>query len=226
MRIWHISDTHTYHGHLNIPSDIDMVIFSGDCSNPRNQYANEPEVRSFITWFSSLQIKHKIFVAGNHDSSIEYGLVDRDLFKANGIVYLENESVTIDGINIWGSPFSPTFGDWSFMKNRSKLSRLWAEIPDNTNIVIVHGPPKGILDLSTDRFGALEYCGCSALAKRLLTVRPKLVLFGHIHNCEGIINAGTKTIAGIDTLYSNGSCVKDGRFGKNTGQGNILTYAK
>jgi hypothetical protein len=64
MKIWHISDTHTYHDQLTIPKDIDMVIHSGDCSNPRDPYNNEPEVRNFIHWFKSLPIKHKVYVAG------------------------------------------------------------------------------------------------------------------------------------------------------------------
>jgi predicted phosphodiesterase len=57
MKIWHISDTHTYHNLLNVPSGIDMFIHSGDCSNPRDPYNNEPEVRNFIHWFKSLPIK-------------------------------------------------------------------------------------------------------------------------------------------------------------------------
>ena len=80
MRIWHISDTHTYHGLLKVPTNIDMVIFSGDCSNPRDPYVNEQEVRNFITWFASLPIKHKVFVAGNHDTSIVKGLITKDNF--------------------------------------------------------------------------------------------------------------------------------------------------
>ena len=71
MKIWHISDTHTYHRLLEVPTDIDMVIFSGDCSNPRDPYPNEVEVRGFIDWYRSLKIQYKIFVAGNHDTSIE-----------------------------------------------------------------------------------------------------------------------------------------------------------
>mgnify|MGYP003565119632 FL=1 len=70
MKIWHFSDSHTYHSLLEIPKDVDIVIFSGDCSNPRDPYTNEWEVRDFINWFSSLPIKYKIFVAGNHDTSI------------------------------------------------------------------------------------------------------------------------------------------------------------
>ena len=121
MKIWHIGDTHTYHDLLVVPEGIDVVIFSGDCSNPRDPYTNEPEVRSFKNWFAKLPIKHKIFVAGNHDSSIEKGFVVAKDFEDVGIHYLENTNVTIEGIKIFGSPYTPTFHHWSFNKDRSKL---------------------------------------------------------------------------------------------------------
>ena len=70
-RIWHISDTHTFHNMLSIPDNIDIVIFSGDCSNPKEPLPNSFEVLQFLKWFGELPIKHKIFVAGNHDTSIE-----------------------------------------------------------------------------------------------------------------------------------------------------------
>ena len=81
MRIWHISDTHTFHNLLTIPQGIDIVIHSGDCSNPRDPYTNEPEVRDFIHWFKSLPIQHKIYVAGNHDTSIEKKLITKKDFQ-------------------------------------------------------------------------------------------------------------------------------------------------
>ena len=200
-----------------------MVIFSGDCSNPRDPYANESEVRKFITWFSRLPIPYKIFVAGNHDTSIEKGLVDRDHFKDNGIIYLENEGIEIKGIKIWGSPCTPTFGFWSFMKAREKIDRLWQHIPDDTDILIVHGPPKGILDQSYSRDGVFERCGCNALKKHVLyRVKPKLMCFGHIHNHEDIINAGMLKLSDYVTQFSNGSVVTDGKFGRLSSNGNII----
>lgn len=222
LKIWHISDTHTYHGLLDIPKDIDIVIHSGDCSNPKDPYKNEQEVKNFIYWYSKLDIRYKIYVAGNHDSSIEKKFINRLDFNSNGIIYLENESIEIEGINVWGSPYSPTFGEWSFMKSRDKLYRLWDSIPDNSDIVIVHGPPKGILDLSYGRDNSLEYCGCSALKKRILKLQPKFCLFGHIHNCEDIINAGYTKLSDCETIFSNGSVVTDGKFGKLTSNGNIF----
>lgn len=223
MKIWHISDTHTFHELLVVPEGIDMVIFSGDCSNPRDPYNNEPEVRRFIDWFSALPIEHKVFVAGNHDSSIEKGLVTKDDFDGECIYYLENSHITIEGIKIFGSPYTPLFGQWSFMKARHKLDRIWeGAIDDDTDIIVVHGPPKGILDKSYDRRGNIEACGDRSLLNKINKVKPKLMLFGHIHNCDDIINAGTRTISGLKTIFSNGSVVTDGKFGKLSSNGNIL----
>jgi len=223
MRIWHISDTHTYHNLLEVPTDIDMVIFSGDCSNPRDPYPNEVEVRGFIDWYRTLKIPYKIFVAGNHDTSIEKKFVTSEDFARHNIIYLENEDIIIDGVKIFGSPYTPLFGNWAFMKARHKLDRVWdSAIPDDSDIVVVHGPPKGILDLSFNRRGGIERCGDKSLLNRVKDVNPKLCLFGHIHNCEDIINQGTMKLSNLDTIFSNGSVMKDGRFGKLTSNGNIL----
>ena len=227
MKIWHISDTHTYHELLQIPEGIDMVIHSGDCSNPRDPYTNEPEVRRFIDWFSTLDIKYKVYVAGNHDTSIEKGLVTKSDFNEHGIVYLENETYEIEGIKIFGSPHTPQFGRWAFMKARHKLDRIWqGAIEDGTHIIICHGPPKGVLDLSYDRNNLMERCGDKSLMNRVMGVKPKLMLFGHIHNNKDIVNAGTRKVYGLDTIFSNGSVVTDGKFGKLSSQGNILEIIK
>lgn len=222
MKIWHISDTHSYHGLLEVPKDIDMVIFSGDCSNPRDPYRNESEVRNFLTWFHFLNIKYKIMIAGNHDTCIEKGLVDKLAIQSLGIIYLENDFTIIEGIKIFGSPYTPTFGDWVFMKARDKIYKIWEIIPDDTDIIVVHGPPKGILDLSYNRDNELEFCGCLALKKRVLNIQPRLCLYGHIHNTEDIINAGTMKLSEYKTIFSNGSVVTDNKFGRLSSNGNIL----
>jgi Icc-related predicted phosphoesterase len=223
MKIWHISDTHTYHDLLKVPIAIDMVIHSGDCSNPRDPYNNEPEVREFIDWYKELSPKYKIYVAGNHDSSIEKKLVTKKDFEDNGIIYLENDYVTIEGLKIFGSPYTPNFGNWSFMRDRNKLDRFWRDaIHDNTDIVVTHGPPKGILDKSENRDHQLECCGDKSLLNKLLEVQPAYHLFGHIHNGGDIINAGLQKLSICDTFFSNGSVVTDRKFGKLSSNGNIL----
>ena len=215
--------THTYHNMLTIPKSIDIVLFSGDCSNPPESYRNEPEVREFIKWYSKLNIKYKIFVAGNHDTSIERGLVRKEDFLKEGIIYLKNDFEIIEGLKIWGSPFTPTFGNgWSFNKDRSKIGMIWDTIPEDTDIIVTHGPPKGILDISENRKGNLEFCGDTALRKRILKINPKLVCFGHIHNCKDITNQGYIKLSDENTIYSNGSIVTDGKFGQINNNGNIF----
>lgn len=222
MKIWHISDTHGYHDLLEIPK-VNMVIHSGDASNQRLPHLNIFEYMKFLKWFGSLNIKYKIIIAGNHDSSIESGSITIEDFTDKGIIYLENTLVNIKGIKIWGSPYTPNFGNWSFMKNRSKLDKVWKQIPIDIDIVVTHTPPKGILDISENRDHTIEYCGCNALKKNMIRIEPKLHLFGHIHNSsKDIINAGTMKLSMLDTIFSNGSVVTDGKFGKLSSNGNIL----
>lgn len=223
--ILHFSDTHNKHREFILPNNIDIAIFSGDCSNPMDPYKNEAEVRDFIKWYGSLDIKYKIFVAGNHDSSIEKRLISKFDFAAEGIIYLENDFTEIDGIKIWGSPITPTFGNWSFMKNRAKLHDLWQTIPEDTDIIVVHGPPQGVLDLSCNRENQFEMCGCKALTKRVKQIEPKYCMFGHIHNGDDVINTGTRTFVDHKTVYSNGSCITDRQFHKGlTSFGNVFEY--
>lgn len=218
MKILHISDTHGFHG--TFPDkrfeDIDVVVHSGDCSNWRDVSRNSVEVKDFIEWYKNVPVKHKIFVAGNHDTSIERRLITSEDFTEAGIIYLENAETIIDGVKFWGSPHTPTFGDWAFMKAREKINKVWDTIPADTDILIVHGPPKGIRDLSFDREGKLEMCGCNALFKKCKRIRNlKAVCFGHIHNMDGVdTNQGVSVYDFSDTIFSNAACVYDGRFDK------------
>jgi Icc-related predicted phosphoesterase len=220
----HISDTHSYHDLLEIPENIDIIIHSGDFSNYKDFYKNEPESKDFLKWFGNLNIKYKVLIAGNHDAFPAISPQEfKDLCSYYNIIYLENESINIEGINIYGIPLTPSFGNWYFMKARHKLNEYWNNIPNNTDILVVHGPPKGILDLSWNRNNTLEYCGCRSLRNHILNrLKLKYCLFGHIHNCEDIINAGTMKLSISDTIFSNGSVVTDGRFGKISSNGNIL----
>ena len=228
MKILHLSDTHGFH-YMYPDSNfegIDVVVHSGDCSNYRDPYRNHAEVLDFIEWYKNVPVKHKIFVAGNHDTSIEKRMVTPGDFAAAGIIYLENQGTIIDGVKFWGSPITPTFNDWAFMKKREKINLVWEMIPEDTNVLIVHGPPKGVRDLSFDKNGELEMCGCSALMKRCWALKDtlKLVCFGHIHNMDGVdTNQGVSTYSRTKTVFSNAACVYDGQFSKGlTPFGNVL----
>jgi Icc-related predicted phosphoesterase len=211
MKIWHFSDTHDCHEQL-------------DSSNPRDPFANEPQVRRFITWYDSLPIKHKIYVPGNHDTSIEKGFVTKQNFKDLGIHYLENDFVVIEGLKIWGSPCTPEFGmGWAFNRSRDKIYKVWKHIPEDTDILATHGPPKGILDKTLNRENVFEMVGDSSLMKRIWGLNLKAVLFGHIHNGRDYPwNAGVLKLSGFPTIFSNGACCTDGKWGEITSNGNIL----
>lgn len=205
---------------------MDIIIHSGDFSNYYDYYKNEPETIDFLNWYAALPVKHKVLIAGNHDAvAAKSYKVFKKLCDDYGIIYLENETVEIEGIKIFGTPIQPTFGNWYFQKSRDKLDKFWKNIPDDTDILVVHGPPKGILDLSEDRNHNLENCGCKALKRHILTrLNLKMCLYGHIHNNKDIINAGIMKLSIKDTIFSNGSVLCDGKFGNLTSNGNILEY--
>lgn len=225
MKIWHFSDTHGNHRSLQPLNKVDVAIFSGDAGTYRDKFKNEAHVRDFIEWFGALNIPIKIMIAGNHDSSIEHTVVAKADIREAGIYYLENENIVIDGYNIWGSPYTPTFGDWSFMKSRNKIHQVWDMIPDNTDVLVTHGPPKGILDITENPDRTLEMCGCANLYKQVTQrIKPKYHLFGHIHDRyrSEYKNASTMQIANCDTVFSNGSVCKDGQMNKTFNNGKVL----
>jgi Icc-related predicted phosphoesterase len=224
LKIWHISDTHNYHGLLIIPEGMDVVIHSGDFTQSYDVFKNEPEAKAFLHWFGNLDIPYKILIAGNHDAFVYKNSGEfKTLCIHYNIIYLENTFVIIENLKIYGSPLTPTFGKWYFMKDRSKLHDVWSHIPEDTDILVVHGPPKGVLDSSYRRDNNMEKCGCVSLQKHVLgRIKPKLCLFGHIHNNDDIINAGVLKLSMHDTLFSNGSVVTDGKFGSLSSNGNYL----
>lgn len=224
MKIWHISDTHGFHNQLVIPEGIDLVIHTGDASNYLDPYTNEPEVRKFIDWYEQISIPNKIFIPGNHDTSIERGLVRASDFISRGIHILNHDWMDVNGIKIFGSPYTPTYGQWAFMKSRETINRVWEQIPEGMDIIAVHGPCKGILDLSRDRQNVLEFCGDGALRKHVLNrVKPKYFLSGHIHNFEEIINTGFRHLPDYGITFSNAAGVTDRRFNLGlTYNGNIF----
>jgi len=224
LKLLHISDTHGYHRLLNIPKDIDIVVHSGDFSNYYDVYKNEPEAKDFIQWFGNLDVEYKVLICGNHDAlGYHWNTEFRNLCTAFGIIYLENEECYIEGRKFWGSPNTPNFGNWYFMKSRDKMDKHWSHVPDDIDVFVSHGPCKTILDLSIDRDNKLEFCGDKSLYNHVVNrIKPKLFLHGHIHNHKDINNQGIFQLPNHPTIFSNGSVVADGKFGILTNQGNIF----
>ena len=177
-----ISDTHGKHEQLNydLPEG-DMIIHAGDVSNLGKIY----EINEFTQWFSKLPYKYKIFIAGNHDFGFEAIRHSNEIGISipHGVIYLQDEMVEIEGIKIYGSPWQPEFYDWAFNLPRGeKIAEKWNMIPENLDILVTHGPPHGILD---DTIQGMRV-GCEDLYKRVMEVKPKYHIFGHIHYGYGM----------------------------------------
>lgn len=186
MKIVCLSDTHNCNNAISVP-DGDVLIHAGDATNN----GTPAEIKAFADWFSSLPHKYKIFIAGNHDFFFEDDRLDRQTieFFFPNCIYLQDSFVEIEGLKIYGSPWQPRFFDWAFNLNRgAELAEKWKLIPADTDVLITHGPPHGILDEVPRKYWT-ENTGCEELIKRVEEIsalgRLKLHVFGHIHCSYG-----------------------------------------
>ena len=186
VKVVFISDTHN---HKIDPKDMpegDLLIHSGDCSG-RGSVA---DISKFNAWLGSIKSKYKkiIFVPGNHDFLFQHQPTLAIEIMTNCEVLI-NKGCEFQGLKIWGSPITPTFGYWAFMRDRgSEIAEVWETIPKDTDILITHGPPFGILDgIPTIRGGYnfVEHVGCRALLEKVKEIKPKIHCFGHIHEAHG-----------------------------------------
>lgn len=205
-----ICDTHTKHDKLNgfLPGG-DMLICGGDITNR----GFLTEIENFLKWFDKIDnYDHKIFIAGNHD----FGFQDQPnetkglLLDYKTVNYLQDELLLVgndydnyeDMVKVWGTPWQPEFHNWAFNLPRGEaLKEKWDMIPMNTDILITHGPPHGKLDYV--RYPN-QNVGCEELIKRINVVKPKINIFGHIHEGYGYVFDG-------DTHYIN-AAVLNGRY--------------
>jgi Icc-related predicted phosphoesterase len=185
-----ISDLHGFFPDL---AGGDILIIAGDLT-ARN---TKEEYDAFISWLTKLPYRCKIVVAGNHDGLIEQGIVT--ISNEKDIHYLCDSGIEFEGLKIWGSPYTPTFGSWYFMCNRGEeIKKHWDCIPSDIDILVTHGPPYGIFDKNLDG----HLVGCEELRKAVQErIKPRIHCFGHIHE-------GGASMTEIDgTTYVNCSYV-------------------
>jgi Icc-related predicted phosphoesterase len=173
-----LSDTHGYHREVAVPPG-DLLVHAGDLTLTGQLH----QVEDFDDWLAGLPHRHKVVIAGNHDFCFERP-AERQRARAllRHAVYLEDSAVELCGLEIYGSPWQPWFLDWAFNLHRgAQIAARWALIPEHTDLLLTHGPPHGIGDLT---FAGL-HVGCEDLLDRVRAVRPRLHVFGHIHEAAG-----------------------------------------
>ena len=194
MEVLLISDTHGKHGLLSHPlPKADMIIHAGDIGE------HQWDTRNFLSWFHELPYKYKVFIAGNHDKWIErdldnfyhyYDYYRHKRSEGNGrMKFLFDQTYEVEGIKIYGSPWTRNLPSWAFQVPDENATKLWAKIPDDTDILITHGPAYGIGDAVSEQMlrGREDpHVGCKALLERVKEVKPKIHVFGHIHEGAGL----------------------------------------
>ena len=185
LRILHLSDTHGVHRRLRDLPEADILVHSGDFT----MSGSEAETLDFLEWVCNLPYGHKVLLAGNHDACLYGAHLDG---LDDNVHYLCGSGVEIEGLKFWGVPM--------FMEDcvSGHQEQLYAAIPDDTDVLVTHTPPYGILD----RDGSILY-GSRVLLERVSTIRPCLHLFGHIHKAHGMTNDGM-------TVFSNAAIMDEG----------------
>jgi predicted phosphohydrolase len=177
MRIVVMSDTHMLHRLLIVP-DGDVLVHCGDWSVEQAL----GDYDDFFAWYSDLPHRNKLLTAGNHESLMrDFGKTIRKRIPKS-ITYLQDQGTEIDGVRFWASPYSiaPHFHAFTF-KHIGDAERHWTQVLDNIDVLITHGPPYGVLDKNVSG----QRIGDAALYKRVEKIRPRLHLFGHVHECGG-----------------------------------------
>lgn len=184
-----ISDTHNMHDRLKVPNG-DILLFGGDMADK----GTLEEIADFNRFLGELPHKHKIIICGNHDFAFERQPAKAQSLITNA-VYLQDKTTTVEGLKIYGSPWQPWFHNWAFNLQRgAEIRQKWDLIPADTDILITHGPPMGI----GDKTFMGSPVGCEELTEVVKIIKPKIHLFGHIHEAAGQWQID-------ETLYVNAS---------------------
>lgn len=208
LRFVCMSDTHNQ-AHVHQIPDGDFFIHSGDFTNT----STPEEIQQFITFLGTLPHKYKVVIAGNHDTLFDGPYFNKNWYThwksdsgcpedlktalISSCIYLEDEPVTIQGVNFYGSP-RHTLTGWAFGGEEPELSQHWAKIPLDTDILITHGPPAKYGSFTKKPKGGLEDLGSTSLLSKVGEVKPVVHLFGHVHG-----QYGTYPAADIETLFIN-----------------------
>ena len=184
-----VADLHGFYPELE---GGDLLIVAGDLTTKDDKEG----YNAFSLWSEDQAKKYRkiIFIAGNHDSLLKNKTKWPMSWPNNygDLEYLEDSYALFDGLKIWGSPWTKTFDGMNpnckafTVDTEEELEEKWALIPDDIDILITHCPPYNILDeVESQEHCTSFYAGSPSLLKRVCEIKPKLHVFGHIHEGYG-----------------------------------------
>lgn len=191
MKLVCMSDLHQYFDDKPVPGG-DLLVIAGDITNT----GTRKQTVDMLDYIASLvkQYTHGVvLVAGNHDFSFQRDpMVYAQACEDRGITYLCESGCVIGGLSVWGSPYCQRFNHWAFMYDKYMEHRIWDRIPEDTDVLVTHEAPMGILDKSEEGY----YLGSEGLRLAVIErVKPKVHIFGHIHEGYGTIEInGTRFV--------------------------------
>lgn len=181
--------TSDLHGSLpRIPS-CDLLLIAGDLCPIEDHdldFQNWWLRDHFVPWLADVPARQKMFIAGNHDFIFAHRADMIEDIDWPGI-YLQDSGVHWEGLNFWGSPWASELPGWPFTAPEDELEYCWAMIPRKTDVLLVHGPPRGHGDVVLGRLtGDAIHVGSRTLLRALDRLSQlKLAVFGHIHEAAG-----------------------------------------
>lgn len=156
----------------------DVLLYAGDFT----LFSKSLEmIIDFNDWLGELPYRDRIVIPGNHEYFLEADPARRSLLS-NATVLI-NESVELEGLNVYGSPVTASFGSAYAVSSPADRRRLYATIPDNTDILLTHTPAYSVLDCKPSDD---HHAGCPELLEAMGRIKPKLHVCGHIHGGHGI----------------------------------------
>jgi Icc-related predicted phosphoesterase len=199
--------TSDLHGHLPEVPPCDALLIAGDVCPIENhdlEFQADWLRTTFCPWLRGVPARQKVFIAGNHDFVFAHDPAAVMDIAWPG-VYLQDNGLEWEEVAIWGSPWANELPGWPFTAPEEDLVNYWQRIPDDTQVLLVHGPPHGIGDLVVGRYSGTElHVGSRSLLKRIEQLSDlSLVICGHIHEGAGIYQHGPVTIVNAALMSVN-----------------------
>src|SRR5437879_1994910 len=162
--------TSDLHGFLPPVQTCDVLLIAGDIcpiESKKLDFQTDWLKWTFIPWLRRAPARQKIFIAGNHDFIFyEHPNIIQTLDWPG--IYLCDSGIEWEGVHFWGSPWANELPGWPFTAPEEDLQRYWDRIPDETQVLMVNGPPWGYADtVSGSRTGEELHVGWRSLDAKL-----------------------------------------------------------